>query len=106
MSWVLIGYGQWPWLAFVWGFGLVITNWIVFHKDKMQKKGAKDENAPPFGRIWYGIDVFAPVISLDVASAWQPKERCRSLWWWQRFVRLAGWLLVPIGLAAIAGLIK
>jgi hypothetical protein len=61
----------------------------------------KQEDATrPYKAFWYSLDLFAPVINLEVANMWRPKDNYR---WGVRYMRvhkIMGWLLVPLGVAA------
>ena len=59
-----------------------------------------------YNRFWYSLDIFIPAIDLDAAKAWKPKEECKHAIHYMRACRLVGWVLIPIGLAAMTGIIK
>jgi hypothetical protein len=54
--------------------------------------------------FWYTLDSFLPIIRLGEAEVWTPTQRWRIRW---RYVHtIVGNLFVPIGLAALTGIIK
>ncbi len=55
---------------------------------------------------WYSLDLFVPAVNLECEKHWKPKDPHWFLWLWLRFHRIAGWIIIPIGLAAITGIIK
>lgn len=60
-----------------------------------------------YNAFWYSLDLFAPVIDLEAASAWRPnKLKHQLLYSYSRLHRILGWILVPIGAAAITGFTK
>jgi hypothetical protein len=65
-------------------------------------------NAPrkEYRSFWYSLDLFVPAINMETEKYWQPKERHWFLWFWLRMQRAAGWVIIPIGLAALTGIIK
>ena len=57
-------------------------------------------------RWWYSLDVFLPFVELRIANVWTPNPN-RPFALFYRYVQtLLGWILVPIGLAAFAGIIQ
>ena len=74
--------------------------------------------------FWYSLDLFAPAIDLHVADGWMPKLpekpfpdpsswrqrllwHCRRWrWYYMHIHKCIGWILVPLGLAAVLGIVK
>jgi hypothetical protein len=52
-------------------------------------------------RFITSFDQFIPAIDLGVAKNWQPQELSFWAWFYVYFQKISGWILVPIGLAAI-----
>jgi uncharacterized protein YjbI with pentapeptide repeats len=109
---VTVGYGRRPWLAFMWGLGFVGLGCFVFgwRQNCMELVDASKPAVPrDYGCFWcllYSLDVFVPAISLGAADIWRPA--LNRPWYINAYVRVqrvAGWILVPIGVAAIGGLI-
>jgi hypothetical protein len=59
-----------------------------------------------FDPFWYSLDLFLPLSTLPDAEIWAPKEgdRFRSIY--SRVHSVLGWILIPIGLAVITGVIS
>lgn len=80
--------------------------------DKPPEEHAPDEQPtahplPGYNAFWYSLDLFAPVIDLEAATAWRPnKLEHRFLYHYSRLHRILGWVLVPIGAAAVTGIAK
>jgi len=105
LLYVLVGYGRRPWLAFIWGALFVGIGCMVFRRREMEPQKA-EYAARRYSAFWYSLDQFLPFVDLQAAGVWQPRPESR---WARRYVpfhTLLGWILIPIGLAAISGLIK
>lgn len=118
LDWVL-GYGRKPSRAFWWALGFVALGMLVFSPGHMiaqdqashESAGKGDKPDPPgkkkasYSRFWYSLDVLAPAIELGADTAWKPDPN----WWLGRnysYVhRILGWILVPLILAALTGVI-
>ena len=116
VDWVLewlIGYGREPGRAVWWTLGFVGLGMLIFsphHMIPQEGDGAghadsgKKNNAS-YSRFWYSLDVLAPAIELGADKAWQPDPD----WWFGRTYsyvhRIVGWILVPLILAALTGII-
>ncbi|HEY6338872.1 MAG TPA: hypothetical protein VIW68_10285 [Candidatus Sulfotelmatobacter sp.] len=114
-DWVLdwlIGYGREPGRAVWWTLGFVGLGMLIFSPRHMVSQGGDGEKTDPgtkqsaaYSRFWYSLDVLAPAIELGADKAWQP----RPDWWFGRnysYVhRILGWILVPLILAALTGVI-
>ena len=59
-----------------------------------------------YSAFWYSLDLFLPFIDLQAESMWIPKKDYRLVLYYMRAHTLLGWILLPIGLAAFAGIIK
>ncbi|MFQ5605957.1 MAG: pentapeptide repeat-containing protein, partial [bacterium] len=107
--WAIAGYGRYPQLALLWS-ALFVTIGCYFFRDqdgmKLQRPDRHQPDQFKYNPFWYSLDLFVPVIDLKAASIWQPKS---ERWFVRHYMRLhsvLGWLLIPIGLAALSGLIK
>jgi hypothetical protein len=113
---VLLGYGREPRKALWWSIGVWLLGALIFSrshmiprkskdnsdKDDPEKTGTKKEKCNFF---WYSLDVFAPAIDLKMDKAWKPDP---DRWLGRNYAyfhRIAGWLLVPLILAALTGII-
>lgn len=64
-------------------------------------------NGGYYSPFWYSLDLFAPVIDLGYAKAWMPDPRAHP--WLLRVMhieRLLGWIVIPLAVAAVTGLVK
>ena len=59
-----------------------------------------------YSAFLYSLDVFAPIIDLKAKSRWVPKSHKGAIWVYFVIHTIAGLLLVPIGLAAVTGILK
>jgi hypothetical protein len=102
--WLFVGYGKHPELAFFWGGLFVIANIVVFRRREYMDR--RDDKGPErgFSPFWYSLDAFFPVVDLDARTVWIPKARWRRTY--LRIQTLIGWVLIPIALAALGGIIK
>jgi len=102
---VLVGYGRKPWRAALVFVGFALVGVAIFHEDRMepQELGHVKLRYSPF---WYSLDLLAPVIDLGPAKDWRPKQEQFWIRNYAYFHRISGWILVPLVLAAITGIIK
>jgi hypothetical protein len=54
----------------------------------------------------FSLDLFLPIANLQVANLWVPKKDRRFARNYVHIHKILGALLVPIGLAAVTGIIK
>lgn len=101
----LVGYGRRPWLALFWSTGFVGLGWFVFRERRSMTPQKKEHYSRTYHAFWYSIDLFLPVIQLQEASIWMPDPDYRFAWY-ANVHRILGWILIPIGLAAVTGLIR
>jgi hypothetical protein len=113
LDWV-IGYGREPGRALWWALGFVALGMLIFSPRHMvpQESSGEDGQGDPektkgnaYSRFWYSLDVLAPAIELGADKAWQPDPD----WWFGRnysyLHRIVGWILIPLILAALTGVI-
>jgi hypothetical protein len=105
-----VGYGRRPERVLLLCIGIVILGWFVFRRedDMMLQKGDQpaDEHLHRYSPIYYSLDLFLPFIDLYAAEIWIPRKDRK---WHLRYMRIhamLGWILVPVGLAALTGFIK
>lgn len=100
-----IHYGRQPLLALGWILSVVLVNWLlVFPRNKMEPTKPEEASRPYYG-FWYTLDTLLPVVKFGVADSWMPRQ---DRWIVRRYVfvlKIVGWILVPIAVAAAAGLI-
>ena len=100
------GYGRRPSRSLLVALALVFVGMFVF-RDRNQIEPQDDKSKPgDYSSFWYSLDLLLPIIELGAASAWRPKQG----WWFGRtyapLQRIAGWILLPLILAAITGIIQ
>lgn len=100
------GYGRRPSRSLLAALALVFVGMFVF-RDRNQMEPQDDKSKPcAYSAFWYSLDLLLPIIELGAASAWRPKQD----WWFGRTYapvqRIAGWIVLPLILAAITGIIQ
>jgi hypothetical protein len=117
LDWVL-GYGREPIRALWWALSFVVLGMLIFSPrhmipqetppesaNKSDKPDPSEKKTASYSRFWYSLDVLAPAIELGADKAWQPNPT----WWLGRnysyIHRILGWILVPLILAALTGVI-
>jgi Pentapeptide repeats (9 copies) len=102
----LVRYGREPYRAFYYGVAIVMLGYFVFRDEKnMQPKQPQFANKP-YDAFWYSFVLFLPLANVPDNDVWEPKDDKRGLQAYARIHSLLGWILVPIGLAAVSGLIS
>jgi uncharacterized protein YjbI with pentapeptide repeats len=105
MLYLLVGYGRRPWQAGIPCAVLVALGCILFSPKKMEAQ--KPEDRPRvYNRFWYSLGLFLPFVDLQSNKVWKPKADQTFLRNYMRVHILLGWILVPLVLAAVTGLIK
>jgi uncharacterized protein YjbI with pentapeptide repeats len=101
----LVGYGRRPWQASIPCAIVVALGCVLFSPKKMEPQ--KPEEAPrTYSRFWYSLNLFLPVVDLQAGKVWKPKADQTFLRNYMRVHIMLGWILVPLVLAALTGLIK
>lgn len=101
---IFLGYGRSALQPFSWSLAFVVFGTIVFWKaTRMEPIG---EHPLRFSPFWYSLELFLPVVDLGVAKSWRPSQRSLSLLTYARIHQLAGWILIPVALAALTGVFK
>lgn len=107
-SWLLdwlVGYGRHPWQAGIPCAVLVALGCVLFSPKKMEPQ--KPDDAPRvYSRFWYSLGLFLPVVDLQADKVWKPRADQTFLRNYMRVHIMLGWILIPIVLAALTGLIK
>ena len=107
-SWILyllVGYGRRPWQAGIPCAVLVALGCVLFSPKKMEPQ--RPEDTPRvYSRFWYSLGLFLPFVDLQADKVWKPKADQTFLRNYMRVHVLLGWILIPIVLAALTGLIK
>jgi hypothetical protein len=98
----VLGYGRSLQAPLLWSLAFILYGWFLFRKrDYMNPT---DDKAPTYSPVWYSLELFLPVVDLGMAKSWRPKES--RLETYGRVHQIAGWILVPVALAAATGVVK
>ena len=107
-SWMLdllVGYGRQPWRAGISCAVLIALGCVLFSPKKMEPQNPED-TPRVYNRFWYSLGLFLPFVDLQSNNVWKPKADQTFLRNYMRVHILLGWILVPLVLAAVTGLIK
>ena len=100
----LFGYGRGWVYPLIWSVLFVIAGAFIFRTEHMQKV---DQQTPRnFSPIWYSIDIFVPVLSLGIAKDWHPRQECRALQFYSKFLSLIGLIFISAMIGALTGSLK
>lgn len=101
---IFLGYGRSALPPLLWSLAFVIFGTVAFRTEHtMEPVG---EHPPRFSPFWYSLELFLPVVDLGVAKSWRPAQRSLPLLTYARVHQLAGWILIPVALAALTGAFK
>lgn len=101
----LVGYGRHPWQAAIPSTFFVMLGCFLFSSSKMEQS-KPDEVTRHYNPFWYSLGLFLPIVNLQSDAVWKPRNHCRFLRHYVRVHILLGWILIPMVVAALAGLIK
>jgi hypothetical protein len=102
---LLVGYGRRTWQAAIPCAVLIALGCILFSREKMEAQ-KPEEARRVYNRFWYSLGLFLPIVDLQADTVWKPKADQTFLRNYARVHALLGWILIPIVLAALTGLIK
>lgn len=103
---VLVRHGRNPGYALLWsGVFLLIGCFIIRRPEEMEATNPDPESAP-FSPFWYCMDCFVPFVDLKADDDWKIKPHRKLALLYMRVLSLMGWVLIPIGLAALTGNLK
>lgn len=112
LSWIgsslldwLVGYGRRPWQAGIPCAALIALGCVLFSPKKMEPQ-KPDDTPRVYSRFWYSLGLFLPFVDLQADKVWKPKADQTFLRNYMRVHIILGWILVPLVLAALTGLIK
>ena len=107
-SWMLdllVGYGRHPWQAGIPCAVFIALGCVLFSPKKMEPQKPEDV-ARVYSRFWYSLGLFLPFVDLQADKVWKPKADQTFLRNYMRVHIMLGWILVPLVLAALTGLLK
>jgi hypothetical protein len=73
-------------------------------KATSQEKGSRKMAPYIFDRAAYNVDIFLPALDLGAADKWEPQGLWRKIY--ILFHSIIGWLLIPLLIASLAGIIR
>ena len=103
---VLVGYGRASLRAFYGSAVFVALGYFVFRRRDGMVPQRPEDASHYYSPFWYSVDLLVPVIDLHATHVWMPRHDRPFAQIYMRVHRLAGWFLIPIGVAAVTGLIK
>lgn len=106
---VLVGYGRRLENLLLWSAVFVLVGFFVFRDEKGMETVNPDDKvryANKYQAFWYSLDLFLPILCLGDKSIWTPRSDRKFALVYKRFHIVFGYLFVPIGLAALSGIIK
>ena len=131
----MVGYGVWMWVPLVWILIFLCAGTYAFwpteamspkrtsavsevesflknlglmeQNTRLEISGQSSDNSglSKLGhRLWYSVDLFIPIVNLRIADEYQRPQEWRALY---AVVHIGmGWLLVPLLIASLSGVIK
>ncbi len=110
---VLAGFGRKPGRVFWPALALVLLGWLVFTPLSVNS-GAMSPDwlgqflsaHPAWTGFFVSLDRFLPGVDLGVARVCQPADVTVFVWFYWHFLKIMGWILAPIVVAAIYTKIK
>lgn len=102
---IFVRYGRSPGRALAWGALIVAIGCLVFCRNAMQPIDP-DKLKAPYSAFWHSLDAFVPFLDLGSMGQWMPRSDHPFARHYLRVHTILGWLLIPIGLAALTGIIK
>ncbi len=97
----VLSYGRTATTPLLWSAFFVVLGTFIFRR-RAQMIAVEDSGKPPeFSASWYSLELFLPVVDLGMAKSWRPASRLLQTY--ARVHQVAGWVLIPVALAAITG---
>jgi hypothetical protein len=103
---LFLGYGRFPLPPIIWSAVFIIAGTLLFRRVRMEQIRKDETNSTSYSEFWYSLELFLPVVDLGMAKSWRPEESRKSICTYARIHQLAGWILIPVFLAAVTGVIK
>jgi hypothetical protein len=107
-SWIFslsVRYGREPSRAFIASLLVVVFGYFVFRQPNRVEPRRSEDKDKIYDPFWYSLVLFLPLSTLPDSDTWVPKETDSARRFYARVHALLGWILIPVGLAAISGLI-
>jgi hypothetical protein len=100
-----VGYGRSPERALFWSGSIVLVGMAVFRPRCMEPR-TTNLKADIYSPFWYSMDLFLPLVKLQDADMWKPRDDQRFARFWSRIHTILGWALIPIAVAAWTGMLE
>jgi hypothetical protein len=100
----VLGYGRFAQAPIIWSVVVIAVGLGFFWSESKMKR--RPEADSEYSRFWYSFELFVPIIDVGIASEWHPKPEHKLIANYARLHKLAGWILVPVILAALTGFAK
>ena len=101
-----VGYGRKPERVLVLSVLVVLLGALPFRRREYMGPQKREYASRPYNPFWYSLDLFLPFVDLRMAKVWMPMQDRRFARQYARVQTILGWILIPIGLAAIMGIIQ
>jgi hypothetical protein len=100
-----IGSGVAPERAFLFLLLMLAGGTLYYRRaDQMLWRGRGD--SPRFSSFWYTVDLLLPIVKLEDAKDWWPRPELRGGLALSRVLRVLGFLMIPLLIAAVSGILK
>jgi hypothetical protein len=73
---------------------------------QMMASQTKSNSSVDYNPIWYSLDLFISIVDLRMAEDWEPRPERMWARAYMRIHIILGWILIPIGLLALTGVIR
>ena len=101
---VFIGYGRHVGRLLIWSLVFISLGTLLFWSESKMIRKEPDKFAPDYNPFLYSLDLFLPIIGLGYAEIWTPNSVRKRVY--KVVHMIIGNLFIPIGLAALTGIIK
>ena len=109
-SWLLdmlTGYGRQNWLASFPAIVIVMFGWLVFFRNRELMQPQRPEyKSRHYSGFLYSLDLLLPIVDLQSANVWLPKQERRAARIYVPIHIIAGWVLATILAGALTGILK
>ena len=101
-----VGYGLKPERVLVLSVLVVLLGALPFRRREYMEPQKREYASRLYNPFWYSLDLFLPFVDLRMAKVWMPMQDRRFARQYARVQTTLGWILIPIGLVAIMGIIQ
>jgi hypothetical protein len=103
---LLTEYGRGVWRVSIPCVVIVCGGAWVFRRKSFVEPRAGGSEYIGFSPLWFSIGIFLPGVRLISREEWRPRGSCGWRVTYAEALSIAGWILVPLGLAGMLGLIR